>query len=449
MSQFPTPEAIAKAQVGQLILNPDILDGYRIDYGVLIVTESKAKGSRRIELPVVRIHSKSHAPQYPVFHLEGGPGLPNLKITVPVSILENHDYVRVGYRGNDGSPSLNMPEINQALKETPNFLHHAGLVALGNKVDAIVQDFQKKNEIDLREYNVIHVVDDMEKARKALGYKRVNLAAYSFGGAVAYTYCTCYPKSVYRVICTEGAFPFYVGLSLPSDIDSALIDQNELWKQNPDNQRKSPDMIQTIRNVLQSLPREWNGVTIEHDIIQFMTWGGLNTREMTAQCFNAYVAAENGDYSGLAALQQFYGTIIDLFNWGDMLSKTYSTDTGEIEDFEALLNQEGSIIGSPLSLLGWGLRQNSHWPVKPLPKAYRKFREIDTESLLIVGKKEMIPDAQKKFMPYFKKGHLVAHENQGHMDLGNLEYEATQHLEKMFFLKGIVDISKFKDSEVR
>ncbi|RPH93261.1 MAG: alpha/beta fold hydrolase [Calditrichaeota bacterium] len=446
---FPTAEVIANAQVGQLILNPDTLKGYSIDYGILVVAESNTKDSRRIELPVVRIHSKSHSPQYPVFHFEGGPGLPNIKITLPDSILENHDYVRVGYRGRDGSPSLDMPEINRALKETPNILHHEGLIALGNKVDLIVQDFQKHNKIDLREYNVINVVDDMEQARKAMGYEHINITAYSFGGAIAYSYCVRYPESIHRVMYTEGAFPFYVGMAKPSDIDAAINDQNELWKKNPENQLRSPDIIQTIRNVLKTLPRDWNGVTIDHDVIRFMTWGSLNTREMTAQCFNAYVAAENGDYNGLAALQQFYGTIVDLFNWGDMLSKTFSTDTGEIRDFEALLNQESSIIGSPLSLLGWGLRQNSHWPVKRLPKKHRKFREIGTESLIIVGKKEMIPDVEKNQMPYFKNGHLVAHENVGHMDLGNIEFDATQHMEKMFFLKGIIDISKFKESEVR
>ena len=446
---FPNKEMVAHAGIGQLILNSDTLKGYNIDYGILVVRESNAKDSRRIELPVVRIHSKSLTPQDPVFYFEGGPGLPNIKITVPDSILENHDFVRIGYRGMDGSPSLNMPEFNQALKETPNILHHEGLVALGKKVDLIVQNFQEKNKIDLREYNVLNVVDDMEKARKALGYKRINLSAYSFGGAIAYTYCVRYPKSVHRVIYTEGAFPFNVGLANPSDIDASLNGQNELWKQNPDNLRKSPDMIQTIRKVLKTLPRDWNGTTIDHDIIRFMTWGSLNTREMTAQCFNAYVAAESGDYSGLAALQQFYGTIVDLFNWGDMISKTFSTNTGEIKDFEAMLDPEWSIIGAPLSLLGWGLRQNSNWPVKPLPEKYRDFQTVNAESLLIVGSKEMIPEAEKKYMPYFKKGHLVAHENMGHMDLVNLEYNETQHMEKIFFLNGNIDISKFIGSEVR
>jgi pimeloyl-CoA synthetase len=61
----------------------------------------------------------------------------------------------------------------------------------------------------------------------------------------------------------------------------------------------------------------------------------------------------------------------------------------------------------------------------------------------------MIHEAEKKYMPYFKKGHLVAHENMGHMDLVNLEYNATQHMEKIFFLNGNIDISKFIEAEVR
>jgi hypothetical protein len=114
MFQYPPPEVIAKAQVGQLILNPETLEGYNIDYGILVVAESNARDSRRIELPVVRIHSESCSPQYLVFHFEGDPGLPNIKISLLKPILENHDYVLVGYRGMDGSPScvgiIDIPE---------------------------------------------------------------------------------------------------------------------------------------------------------------------------------------------------------------------------------------------------------------------------------------------------------------------------------------------------
>jgi len=444
---FPAKERLAKAAIGQLVLNPHSLKGYQADFGVLVVEESEAKDSKRIELPVVRIHSKTQNPEYPVFHFEGGPGLTNIKLdSLPEPLLENHDYVQVGYRGVDGSVSLNLPEINQLFKETPNMLSHESLVALGGKINQVIGKLQADQRIDLKAYGFLDVVDDMEKTRKALGYKKINLSGYSFGGAIAYAYCVRYPESVHRALFTEAAFPFNVGMTKPAAIDGLLNSLNEEWKKNADNLRRSPNIVQTIRNVLKTLPKQWNGVTIDPDRIRFMTWGSLNYKAMTFQCFEAHVAAEKGDYTGLAQLNQYLNNIIDVFNWGEMLSKTFSTDTGEIKDFEAALNSESSIVGSPLSLLGWGLRQHTNWPVKPLPEAHRKLRKIGTESLLVVGTKDMMAHVQKEYMPYFTHGHLVAHEDMGHMDLPSLQIEATRHMEKMFFLSGIIDISKFKAS---
>ena len=43
------------------------------------------------------------------FLLEGGPDGTNLKLDyLPDSVLQNHDFVRVGYRGVDSSVSLNL-----------------------------------------------------------------------------------------------------------------------------------------------------------------------------------------------------------------------------------------------------------------------------------------------------------------------------------------------------
>lgn len=446
---FPTKEMLAGLKTGELLLNADSLKGYKADFGTMISTESEAKDSKKIELPVVRIHSKSKNPEYPVFYFEGGPGGTNIKLeNLPDSLLQNHDFVRVGYRGVDGSVSLNCPGMNQVLKETPNMLSHEGLKSIGSKVTQIAKDLQKKG-IDLKEYNIINVVDDMEKARKALGYGKINLSGGSYGGAVVYIYCIRYPESIHRALFTEAAFPFNMAFVKPSTIDENLNYLNERWKKNPENLLRSKDIVQTIRNVLKTLPQDWNGVTIDPDKIRIMTFFSLYTQAMNAKCFDAYIAAEKGDYNGLAWVNQYWNNIVDLFNWGDMISKTFCTDTSEIQDFEAELNQKESIIGSPLALLGWGLKENSDWPVKPLPEEYRKFRHIDTESLLVYGSKESAQSIQDDYLPFFKNGHIVFHENMGHMDVGAMEAEASQYMEKMFFLKGIVDISKFKNTEMR
>jgi len=446
---FPTKKQLAEAKAGELLLNPDSLKGYKADFGMLIVTESESKDSKKIELPVVRIHSKSRNPAYPVFYFEGGPGGTNIKLeNLPDSLLENHDFVRVGYRGVDGSVSLNNPEFNRVLKETPNMLSHEGLKSMGSKIAQIAQKLQHEG-IDLKEYNIINVVDDMEKARKAFGYEKINLSGGSYGGAVVYTYCIRYPASIHRALFTEAAFPFNMALTKPSSIDEKLNHLNELWKENPENLRRSKDIVETIKNVLKTLPRDCNGVIIDPDKIRIMTFFSLYTQAMTAQCFDAFIAAENGDYNGLAFVNQYWNSLVDWFNWGDMLSKTFCTDTGEIVDFENELNKKDSIIGSPLALLGWGLRQHTDWPVKPLPENYKKFRYIDNEALLVYGSKESAQSVIEEYMPFFKNGHIVFHENMGHMDVGALQAEASQHMEKMFFLKGIVDISKFQNTEVR
>jgi len=447
---FPAKEKVAQADIGQLILNPDSLKGYKVDFGMLVVTESESKDSKRIELPVVRIHSKSKKPQAPVFYFEGGPGGTNIKLgNLPDSLLQNHDFVRIGYRGVDGSVSLSRPEFNRVLKETPNMLSHEGLKALGVKIDQIGEKLQKDNKVDLKEYSIINVVDDMEKARKALGYKKINVSGASYGGAVVYTYCIRYPKSIHRALLTEAAFPFNMAMSKPSSVDAQLNRLNDLWKEKPENLRRSPDIVQTIRNVLRTLPKDWNGATIDPDRIRLMTFFSLYTQAMTSRCFDSYVAAESGDYSGLAWMNQFWTNVVDMFNWGDMVSKTFCTDTGEIEDFEAELNVEGSIIGSPLALLGWGLRQHTNWPVKSLPEKYRTPQPIENEMLLVYGSKAGAQWIQKDYLPLFKNAHLVTHEDVGHMDVGAIEAEASQHMEKMFFLKGMVDISRFRRSTVR
>ena len=447
---FPTKEQLAGVKIGELLFNSDSLKGYKVDYGIMIITESDANDSKTIELPVVRIHSKSKNPEYPVFYFEGGPGGTNIKLdNLPDSLLQNHDFVRVGYRGVDGSVSLNIPDFNQTLKETPNMLSHEGLIVLGDKIDKIAEELQKDEKIDLKEYNIISVIDDTEKARKELGYEKINISGGSYGGAVVYTYCVRYPKSIHRALLTEAAFPFNMALTKPSAIDAQLNHLNDLWKEKPENLRRSPDIVQTIRNVLKTLPKDWNGVTIDPDKIKLMTYFSLYTQAMTAQFFDAYIAAEKGDYNGLSRINQFWNNVVDMFNWGDMIAKTYCTNTGEIEDFEAELNQKESVIGSPLALLGWGLRAQTDWPVKPLPEEYRRMQNIDTETLLVYGSKESAKGIIEDYLPFFKNGHIVYFDNLGHMDVGALEPGASQYMEKMFFLKGIVDISKFKKADMR
>src|SRR5205809_6885940 len=74
----------SRAHAGQLKLHPchyaTESGSYRADCGTLVVPESRQRAhSRLIALPVTRIRARSANPGAPIFRLEGGPGLTNMK----------------------------------------------------------------------------------------------------------------------------------------------------------------------------------------------------------------------------------------------------------------------------------------------------------------------------------------------------------------------------------
>jgi pimeloyl-ACP methyl ester carboxylesterase len=261
---YPGSAEMENAKAGDLVLKPGQLKEYAADFGTLVVPESRGKkDSRLIRLPVLRMRSRREHPLEPVFTLEGGPGGTNIKPDyIRDWLLENHDVVMVGYRGVDGSVSLNCPEVSAALKTMADPLSQAGLKELGAVMTRAAQRLQDEG-IDLPEYDIINVVDDLEAARKALGYSRINLSGASYGGAVAYTYCIRYPQSLHRNLMGEPAFPWDIGVTEPKDIDKNLARLNTLWKQNPDCLKRSKDIVQTIRSVLKALPQSWQQIRID------------------------------------------------------------------------------------------------------------------------------------------------------------------------------------------
>ena len=96
---------------------------YAADCGTLVVPENRHKASSRlIALPVTRIQARSAHPGTPVFRLEGGPGITNMKFSKASRIAGNHDVVLDGDRGVDGSVRLDCPEVVSTLKRSADYL---------------------------------------------------------------------------------------------------------------------------------------------------------------------------------------------------------------------------------------------------------------------------------------------------------------------------------------
>jgi pimeloyl-ACP methyl ester carboxylesterase len=203
----------AGAKPGELTVEPctfkvDVGE-YAADCGTLVVPENRAKAdSRLIALPVIRIRATGNHPAEPIFWLTGGPGQSNMKLKPPAWMFARHDFVMVGYRGVDGSSVLDCPEYDRVLRSPSAGGDALSAESLANVATAMAACAARLHAdgIDLDGYTTPEVVADMEAARLALNYARVNLLSGSYGTRVAQVYAYLHPDRLYRSVMS-GASP--------------------------------------------------------------------------------------------------------------------------------------------------------------------------------------------------------------------------------------------------
>jgi len=432
---------------------------YKADYGTLYVSENRADPeSRLIRLPLIKIHSASTDPAEPVFRCIGGPGGPNVWTpgtvrqygleNLPESyLIERHDLVMVGYRGVDGSVSLACSEVEEALAVEKNPLSGENLKNLGEAWNDCFQRLEGSG-IDIDGYTIVDVADDMEAARRALGYEKINVYGSSYGTRPAYIYSLRYPESVHRLfmfgVNPPGGFVFE-----PEMVDAQITYLAGLWKSNPDCVARTPDIVETIRTVLDRLPVEFENVYIDPDKIRIMMniTDSLREPQDIAMLFDAFVAAEQGDYRGLAYLIIYYDLgLPPVLSSGDYPSKMLSADYDPGRDYAADMNRPGSIIGSPVTTLLFAPMKYGGWPIAPVQDEYRTARPSGVETLLLNGIFDMATaKTEQELLPLLQNGKSVVLKELGHCrGLETSQPEAFQNLVETFFLEGAVDASQFE-----
>ncbi len=170
----PRPHTPDGAVAGDFDVLPCVQVACEVEYaaecGTLIVPENRHdETSRLIALPVTRILASSDAPDEPIFHLTGGPGMSNMNYSRVDWFHENHDIVLVGYRGVDGTVYLGCPEVTEAMGSGLPLMSREGMAAQSEAYAACSERLTAEG-IDLDGYTILEVVDDVEAARQALGY---------------------------------------------------------------------------------------------------------------------------------------------------------------------------------------------------------------------------------------------------------------------------------------
>ena len=441
----------AGAKPGELTLEPCTFKTdeaeYEADCGTLVVPENRAKAdSRLIALPVIRVRATGNNPAEPVFHLTGGPGQNNMTFEPPAWLLANHDVVMVGYRGVNGSSVLDCPEYDRVLRSPSPGGDALSAESLAKVAEAMAECAARLQAqgVDLEGYTTPEVVEDMEAARLALNYERVNLASGSYGTRVAQMYAYLHPDRVYRSVMFAANPPGRIVFE-PETLDAQLEYYARLCAQDAECSARTPDLAETIRRVAHNMPRRWLFMPIDPGSVKVVTFTLLYSCSTAPMAFDAYLAAEQGDPSGLALMSLLGFTNPGGITWGAFFSKAYSADYDPSRDYAADMDPPDSILGSPYSLGIWSTAWA--WPVRLIPTELRQAHPSDVETLIISGSIDVAAPAElatKELLPHLSKGQQVILAEMSHHDLPETNQpEAIERLLTSFYNTGVADDSLY------
>jgi pimeloyl-ACP methyl ester carboxylesterase len=460
-----SPETVAVPQgahAGQLTMHPCTYpteDGaYRADCGTLVVPEDRADPrSRLIALPVTRILARSSHPLAPIFRLNGGPGVTNMSFPDASRLAAQHDVVMVGYRGVDGSSVLNCPEVTAALENSADFLARASLSAYSQAFASCAKRLERSG-VDLAGYTLAEQAADIDSARVALGYQRIDLLSESAGTRLAMTYAWRYPNSVDRSVMV-GVNPPGNFIYSGAEIDQGIERYSALCAKQPSCRARTGNLAASMQHTAAHMPSRWYFLPIKPGNVRVGTFLGLTdaTAAMSElsgpTTLNSWISAAHGDPSGLWFLSLMSGLVFpQSFTWGEFASIGVA-DAHPAERYFSSGADQGSIIGNPFTDFLWGAGGMAHaWPANPGENQYTSVQNSNVPTLLIGGTLDFETPAQnatKELLPHLSNGHQVILPGLGHTeDFWYYQPKASTQLLTTFYGTGRVDTSRYTPNKV-
>ena len=458
----PDPVSVPRgAQAGDLILKSCMYDtengSYPADCGTLVVPENRADPtSRLIALPVTRIHARSENPGEPIFRLEGGPGLTNMDFAKASRFADNHDVVLVGYRGVDGSVRLDCPEVESAVAHSTDILGEKSLSAYVDAFRACATRLTAEG-IDLAGYSVAQQVDDLEAARKALGYDRIDLLSESAGTRTALIYGWRHPQSIHRSVM--------IGVNPPGHFiwdgkttDEQIQRYSALCAKDDSCSARTDNLAATIRETAADIPGHWFFLPIKQGNVRVASFFGLmettseNAPLSGPMTVDSWLAADDGDASGF----WFQSLAADMFLpksvvWGQYAA--FGRDDAQAARDYFASGPPRSILDDAGTTFVWGGgRLADAWPATTDEDGYDQVRTSDVETLLVGGSVDFATppqNATKELLPYLPNGRQVVLQGFGHSgSFWTQQPEAGTRLVNAYFDTGRVDTSLYKAQSV-
>jgi pimeloyl-ACP methyl ester carboxylesterase len=450
------------AHAGQLTLHPCQYatenGSYRAECGTLVVPENRHKAhSRLIALPVIRILARSAKPGAPLFRLEGGPGLTNMNFPDASRFTGKHDLVLVGYRGVDGSAKLDCPEVTSAREHARDFLSEQSFRADAVAFKACAHRLQR-NGADLAGYTLPERVDDLDAARRALGYDRIDLLSESAGTRTALIYAWRYPKHIFRSVLIAVNPPG--GYLWDAQTTGEQIRRYAaLCAQDAGCRSRTPDLAASLQSAYGHIPGRFWFLPIKKGAVQTAAFWGLMQATSAAEPLSApmtidtLLSAGRGDGSGSWFLSLMAQLVFPTAQtWGDVAAIS-RTDAAYARRFFAAHADRGSTIGSPGTDFVWaGGKLLASWPASPDENQYSHVPDSRVETLLIGGNVDFATppqNATRELLPHLPNGHQVILTDLGHTDdFWAYQPTASKHLINTFLDSGRGDTSLYTPNRV-
>ncbi|MCC7076927.1 MAG: alpha/beta fold hydrolase [Acidimicrobiia bacterium] len=462
----PDPDAASVpdgAEAGDLALEPcdyTTDEGtYAAECGTLVVPENRIdRQSRLISLPVTRIPSRSDDPADPIFRLEGGPGVSNMHFPAAGRFVGDRDVVMVGYRGVDGSVRLDCPEVTSAVGHSTDILGEDAFRAYSDAYRACADRLTDAG-VYVAGYGLVDQVEDLEAARKAFGYERIDLVSESAGTRTAMIYASRYPESIRRSVMI-GVNPPGNFVWDPETTDEQIARYADLCERDEACSARTEDLAATIRTRSEDMPDRWYLLPIDAANIRTVSfWGMMESTPQAAPAsapmiIDAWLSAAAGDSSGL-----WFGSIFGelmfpkAFVWGQYAAAA-SVDAEAARDyFSSGEGGRDANFGYAASAFAWGGgRMADAWPVARGVDEYRTVKVSDVEALLVGGELDTTTPpqvAREELLPHLPNAQEVVLPGFGHSFSFWMEQpDAGTHLIETFLDSGEVDTSLYRPQTV-
>lgn len=435
-------------------------DGDRAaDCGTLVVPENRHDpGSRLIALPVTRIRAQSADPGTPVFGLYGGPGHSNLRFSAISRLADDRDVVLVGYRGVDGSVRLDCPEVVASRERSRDWLSPASLESDAAAFRDCAERLGEEG-VDLSGYTIPQRVDDLELARRSLGYGPVDVVSESFGTRLALVYAWRYPRSIHRSVLV-GANPPGRFLWDATTTREQIRRYARICARDESCRRRTDDLTASVYEAYDRVPGRWWFLPIKRGNVRAAALfglfnatpdgGGPLTGPLTLDTF---LRSAKGDASGMWLLSVAAQLMFPRVQVAGDVMAMARADAAHVRRFAALPEGRRLRLGSASNEFLWGGgRVLDAWPASPDEKLYDRVRDSNVETLLVGGELDVSTPPQvaaRELLPHLPNGRQVVLPGLGHTeDFWAAQPEASTRLLEAFLAHGRVDTSLYTENHV-